>query len=282
MHALTVLATLSFFLLTVALGAQEPLFVVYDYMKVKPENYDDYIHLEKVWKKIHASRIKRGRLYAWVLDEVISPSGTAQEFNFITANVYQGNAMLAGHYETSMLPENWQELISYDEAQVALRTAQLRDIVKTDVFEVVDQVMAEGWEANANVVVMNFFRNRNGASNEDHARMEAELWKPIHEARVKDGNVQGWMLMNRVFPISYTTQTPYHSITNDYYTDMRQLIESSDNMADYMDKFLSSEEKQQRLAEMWEGVEMLSAVIRRRIDGVMSDGQGDVVMRPDE
>ncbi len=264
------------------IGAQEPLYVVYDYMKVRPENYTEYIQLENVWKKIHTDRIRRGHLYAWAVDEILSPTGTAQEFNFITLNAYQGREMLAGHYEVEMMPENWQELMSEDEAEVVMRTEELRNIVKTDVFVITDQVMAEGWEGNADIVVTNFFKNGPNVTNEDHAKWEADLWKPIHEARVNDGAAQGWMLLDLVLPLSYAAETPYHSITNDYYTDMKQLIESSGTMTDYMAKFQSGEEKEAQLAEMWDNIKLLNAVVRRRLDGVMKNANGEVIVRSED
>ena len=260
-----------------SLTAQEDVttYFVVDYMKVKPENQAQYVQLEKAWKKIHEARIKAGNLKGWYFDQVVSPAGTNQEYNFITVNSYAGEKMLAGHYENAMVPSNWQELVSFQEAQLMQRTGELRDIVKTEVYAGVDGAWADD-RSDARVMVFNFFKNREGVSNADHAKMESELWKPVHEARIKDGKMKGWGLYNLVLPRAYTTMTPYHSATIDLYEDMEQLL-APPALQDYFEKVHPDKDVDALLTKMWDSVDLLRAEVRMRRDHVYAGDNGDIV-----
>ena len=84
----------------------------YAYMKVKPGMYDDYLKLEKAWKKIHAANKKAGKLHDWSLVEMLSPSGASNEYDFVCRNTYIGAAALAASYESTYLPDNWKSLLT--------------------------------------------------------------------------------------------------------------------------------------------------------------------------
>ncbi len=119
----------------------------YAYMKVKPGMYDDYLKLEKAWKKIHAANKKAGNLHDWSLAEMVSPSGASSEYDFVCRNTYIGAAALAASYESSYLPDNWKSLLTAAEIALVDRTGDIRTMVKTEVWSTEPQSVL--WAADA-------------------------------------------------------------------------------------------------------------------------------------
>ena len=68
-------------------------YTVYDYIKVAPNMQDDYLKLEKAFKKIHAARKKAGKLDGWSLTVVIS--GSDNSYDYVTRNSFKGSAQFA-------------------------------------------------------------------------------------------------------------------------------------------------------------------------------------------
>jgi hypothetical protein len=52
--------------------------------------------------------------------------------------------------------------------------------------------------------------------------MEAEIWKPVHAARIKDGKMLGWYLQELYLP--FGADMPYNMISIDLYKDMKQSL----------------------------------------------------------
>ncbi|MCB0583611.1 MAG: hypothetical protein KDD10_30300, partial [Phaeodactylibacter sp.] len=61
-----------------------------DYMKVEPGKHDDYLKLEKAWKKIHEANIKAGKYSYWTLTSVLYPSGAEEAYNYVTRINFSG------------------------------------------------------------------------------------------------------------------------------------------------------------------------------------------------
>ena len=194
---------------------------VYSYIKVAPGMGDDYLKLEKAWKKIHAAKKKAGRIDSWSLMEVLSPSGASCEYNYVTRNTFKGDAQLADFFEGNYMPDNWQSLLTADELALVNRTGDIRTLVKNEVWATVDETMAANMK-NAKISVFNYFNFPEGKTSADHVKMEKDIWKPVHDARVKDGKMKGWVLLSMAFP--FGSSMPYQDATIDIYTDMKQLL----------------------------------------------------------
>ena len=197
-------------------------FTEYNYMKVKPGKEEQYVKLEKAWKKIHLARKKAGKLDDWSFSRIISPSGTSSEYDYVTRNTFIGEDMYAATFTDNYFPENWQSLLTWEELDLVLRTEEFRTIVKTETYVIRDEVWADDSRANAKLFVVNYFNVPEGKSGEDHAKVEIDIWKPVHAARVKAGTMKGWGFLEMVLP--FGASLSYNSITIDGYTDMRQYL----------------------------------------------------------
>lgn len=210
--------------------ANPTYYVVYDYMKVKPGKWDDYLKLEKAFKKIHAAKKKAGKLDDWGLMQVLSPSGASVEYDYVTFNVYAGDAQLANYYEGQYMPDNWSQMLAPDEFEVVMNSSEIRTLVKSEVWTTVDGVLADNFKTSK-ISVFNYFGFPAGGNHDKHVKMETDIWKPIHAARVKDGTMKGWRLLQMQLP--FGADMPYQDATIDLYSDMSQYL------APFFDKYFA-------------------------------------------
>lgn len=201
----------------------EPMYFVVDYMKVAPEMTGKYLKLENAWKKIHAARIEAGQCDGWSLQRIISPYGTSTEYNFLTVNRYIGNKKLAGHFEGPMF-NNLNEILTEEELALVNETLKIRTHIKSEVWQYRNGTFPEDWQKST-IYVVNYFKNQPGKTGPDHGKMENDIWKPIHTARIEGGDMNGWGLYSMEMPSG--SMMPYSSCTVDMYVDMEQYLNPS-------------------------------------------------------
>ena len=65
------IVSIGFLLASVPVQAAEPVYVVVEYLKVKPEDHMRYLEVEqKIWKPMHQERINQGIIASWSLQPV--------------------------------------------------------------------------------------------------------------------------------------------------------------------------------------------------------------------
>ncbi len=210
----------------IAQQAEPTYYVAYDYMKVKPGKWDDYLRLEKAFKKIHSAKKKAGKMDTWGLMEVLSPSGASREYDYVTYNIYAGEAQLANYYEGEYMPDNWSQMLTPGELQLVMNANEIRTIVKTEVWTGTDEVLADDFKTSK-ISVFNYFDFPANGSHSKHVKVETDIWKPIHAARVKDGKMKGWRLLQMQMP--FGADMPYQDASVDLYADMAQYLAAWDN-----------------------------------------------------
>ena len=197
---------------------------VYSYMKVAPAMESDYLKLEQAWKKIHVARKQAGKMDDWILLRVLSPSGSGVQYNYITRNTFVGDDKLAAYYESEYMPDKWQSLLTPEEVALVGRTESIRSIVKEEVWAGVDGISADDVD-KATIAVFNYFTFPEGKTRADHIQMERDIWKPVHAARVKDGSLKAWLLLQMEMP--FGAAQPYSDATVDVYANMKQYLTGS-------------------------------------------------------
>ncbi len=166
---------------------------------------------------------KAGRLEDWSLTEFVSPACTNTENDFVCRNTYVGNAALAAHYERVYDPKEMESILSPAELALVNRTNELRKMVKVEVWSTSGGVWAEDADAKVRLFVFNYFSIPEGKTGDDHKKVKMDIWRPIMEARVKDGKMKGWGFLNLELP--FGASMPYSQATVDGYTGMEQMLE---------------------------------------------------------
>lgn len=121
-------------------GQPAPMLVEVNYMKVDPNNEQDYLRLEReLWKPVHQEGIRTGQLRSWTLYQVRYPFGTEQPYNYVTVNIYKSLAD-ADRYGESLqqLFAKVQPKLSWQE--VARRTFSARQLVRGDAWYQLEHV----------------------------------------------------------------------------------------------------------------------------------------------
>lgn len=70
------------------------------------------------------------------------------------------------------------------------------------------------------VVDVSFMKVEPGKVGE-YLRLERELWKPVHQDRIRSGHMRSWSLYRVDFP--YGTETPYNFVTLNVYNSSEDL-----------------------------------------------------------
>ena len=116
--------------------AANPAVVEVGCMKVDPLKEEEYLKLEHdLWRPVHQERIKQGHMRSWTLYAVRFPSGSKNECDYRTVNVYNSLADMErpiGEVFTKVHP-------NVPLAEVGRRTITARDFRTGEVWYQVDQ-----------------------------------------------------------------------------------------------------------------------------------------------
>ena len=116
--------------------AANPAVVEVGCMKIDPLKEEEYLKMEHdLWRPVHQERIKQGHMRSWTLYSVRFPSGSKNECDYRTVNVYNSLADMErpiGEVFTKVHP-------NVPLAEVGRRTVTARDFRTGEVWYQVDQ-----------------------------------------------------------------------------------------------------------------------------------------------
>jgi hypothetical protein len=116
--------------------AANPAVVEVGCMKIDPLKEEEYLKLEHdLWRPVHQERIKQGHMRSWTLYSVRFPSGSKNECDYRTVNVYNSLADMErpiGEVFTKVHP-------NVPLAEVGRRTVTARDFRTGELWYQVDQ-----------------------------------------------------------------------------------------------------------------------------------------------
>jgi hypothetical protein len=186
-----------------ASGAQQasqsprPVYVMLDYMKVPPGKENEYIRLEReIWKPLHQERIRNKRLLAWELYAVPFTAETQRQYEFVTVNVYASFAAIA---PDTAFEELFRRVHSgKDVSRVLAQTVEARQVARSEIWRQLDQTAPRSATVpQSRYILVDFMRSKPGVN---YVAVARELWKPIHQERVKSGTLNQWALYELVLP----------------------------------------------------------------------------------
>jgi hypothetical protein len=199
----------------------EKQYVIAEYMKVKPGMDDKYRECEKVWKLIHQARVKLGLITGWELEQVLYPSGSGTEYDYLTIT-HLKNWDAIGKLNNSWDDATWATLtkgLSADQKALAMDADKYRDLVKREIWTGGEMLFAPG-NTQPKFRVENFMKIPAGGW-DAWVEMESKFVKPVHEKNIAMGNMAGWIMGYMVFPRG--DDYPYQASTVDFYTSWEQM-----------------------------------------------------------
>ncbi len=172
--------------------ADTTLYFQFGYMKATSPDYVD-VEMD-FWKPIHEARIAAGELQAWTLYGV--RFGERTEYDYVVVNVYRGLNNVGSAFA------NVQEIAqrvhpNKDVAAYMTRTANARQIVKSELWTGID--IADGSDMHGTDITVAYMRVAPGEE-DDYIVLERDIWKPMHEERIRREALNGWGVYQLVMP----------------------------------------------------------------------------------
>jgi hypothetical protein len=122
-------------------GPGEIKYIEVDYMKVKPGNDAAYIDVEKtIWRAVHQQFIKDGSRVGWSLWSLVFPTGSAMDYQYVTANYFSDFSKIGmADFNDAFSKAH----AGKDMDALAKKTMDSRDLVRSELWQVVDVVMKQ-------------------------------------------------------------------------------------------------------------------------------------------
>lgn len=214
----------AFMLFSVIAGAQEKLYLVFEFMKVDNEQETAYMETEEFWEKIQEQRVKAGDVMGWDF-WTLSPGGEMQDFQYLTVSLYEDPVKM-------MDGSSWVDLMdrakaaypnmSEDDLMTKINSsAKTRDLAVRIYAEEIDRTKDEfdmplGMVAEVDMMKVDLMKYAS------YEKAESEVFKPIHQKAVDDGSKGSWALIRFMSPIGSDTYASH--MTVNMFKDYKQAL----------------------------------------------------------
>jgi hypothetical protein len=173
-------------------------------IKVLPGHAGGYQHmiLETVAEAMRGS-VGKNQLHSWVFARSVIPAGEEARCDFLLLDAYEGfpSRPIDPYLEKAggiMATDGWQT-----------RAATQSKLVSVELWQDLDKT---GTVEAGSYLRVNQIKNPAGEF-DSWARMQTEIWKPVHEARIRDGDFQGWLASRVIMPSGADWPNPARTIS---------------------------------------------------------------------
>jgi len=169
---------------------------------------DDYLAIEKEWKNIHQRRLDKGLIYGWYLVGKRF-TGTTDPYNYLTVTIYPS-------FEAMQSPFPEEIFEGYDD-EFLQKTEASRDLIRTEIYDtpLITELVRMPRYAHVS------FMKVDQGNDEDYLTLEQDIWKPVHEAMIKEGIQTSWSVYRQLYPAGYNTE--YNYVTINGFSDIRKV-----------------------------------------------------------
>ena len=210
-------------LLSLAVNAQDPTFLLMEFMKVEPGNEAAYWETETFWQKIHEQRAIAGDIVGWDLFS-ITPGDITDGYQYMTVQQFTDPVKMMGGGMT------WDKLFDY--AKKAYPDMSTEDIEakinasgdsrlldKRRFVRVINGTEGELDFKKGMIAQMDFMKvDFNSMDGYDaYQNAENDVFKPDHQKRVDAGFKMGWGLGMVMSPMGSDTYATH--ITWNFFND---------------------------------------------------------------
>lgn len=203
-HPFRILKILSSGIITLLLSFQllhaQAIIGVVDYMKV--DNPQEYLEVEKSWKKIHELRLKKDMIMAWSVFKVMFKT-TEDPYNYITVSWYDSFSKLDKGVPESILNEAFPEKSEEEWEKFHELTESSRKLVTQGVFHARLRTSLENQTSSKKTlkiegeyIVINEINVAKGKS-KNYINLLEEIYLPIYKEDINQGNRVTWSLWEK-------------------------------------------------------------------------------------
>lgn len=204
--------------------AQDKNYLIFEFMKVDNEQEAAYMETETFWEKIHEQRVINGDILGWDLWR-LQPGGEDQRYQYLTVNIYNDPVKMmsnAGDFEAA-LKAAYPEMSEDERNENFENTTQSRDLAVRAYLEQIAGTEDDFEMPLGTVAAVNMLEVSNG-DYETYEKNESEMFLPMHQKQVDEGNMANWGLLRYMLPVGTDVYATH--ITVDMYRDYDQIFNS--------------------------------------------------------
>ncbi len=216
------------FLLLMAAGlfaqqANQPLYLMFEFMQVDDENDSEYLDVEEFWTKIHEQRIADKNIIGWDLWAMF-PNGSEQGSQYFTVTLFPSlEAMLEGipgNKFNDYLENAYPNMSEKELTEMMDKTVHSRNIAHQ--LYCVEINTTEG-DYDMPIGTLLKFDIMKQLQNSYEAA-ENQIFKPWHQQEVDNGQKLGWGLIRILMPAGSSVIGTH--LTYSMYSSYKQLANS--------------------------------------------------------
>lgn len=223
------ITTLTFVLL-LSLGAfvqaqNEPLYLLFEFMKVNDERNSDYLEVEQFWTNIHQQRVADGNIIGWDL-WAMSPGGSEQGSQYFTVTLFSSlEAMLEGFPGgkfNEYLQKAHPDLSDKELGEWMEKTVISRDIAHQVYCKEINTTDGDFDMPIGTLLKFDLMKQLD----DSYEKVENEVFKPWHQQLVDNGQKEAWGLIRVLLPAG--SQALASHMTYSMYSSYKQLAGDMD------------------------------------------------------
>ena len=174
------------------------------YMKTAPGKYNDYDSLlHNYSRKIYDYLIQQGTDLSGSTYEVLMPSGTSADYNVVGVTVSDKIDNLLDPTMTGkdLFAKALANASAQEADSVMKKFAEVRSMVKREIYIPRSSTNENGppTKAPAKYVQVDYMTPVPGKEAQ-YAKMESDVFRPVHKQRVALNVIKGWELFEKVMP----------------------------------------------------------------------------------
>ncbi len=194
------------------LQGQNRLYALVEYMKTAPGKEWQYTELEsKFWKPVHQARINQGEIIAWMLYH-IRYTADGDPYNYATVTIYADPSQLENKWTVDPIKVHPDK----DVERLIEETDNSRTLVIKNLLFQQNGVVTNPTGPDPKFLEVDYMAVQQG-TDQQYLQLEDELWKPVHQALLSEGQRAGWSLWGRMYPSGYGLDYQYITV-NDFAT----------------------------------------------------------------
>lgn len=215
---------LMFCLTIAAIGQDKPVYVLINYIKTDRNKGGAYVDLIKNYgSKLFQTRVNSGELISWTLYGVGLSTDDNDDYDFVgvSASYSVKNLMESPASPMDMLKKLMPGATDKMIKDVLDTYGQIRVIKGGVILQMQDYITPT---VPRKLLEVNYMKVPAGKDAE-YLKLEKEIYKPLHQERIKNGEITGWGCYAVVYP--WSDSRPYNYITTNGFNDWDKMMSTN-------------------------------------------------------
>ena len=190
----------------------KPVYYLVSYYKTDRDKTEEYLNLMKNYaSKIWKEKVKAGDVSSYSLYSVGASTEDAG-YNLVSIQSASSINDFSKTSTSELMKRAFPGMDSATLTALASKYTSLRVPVKTEIYKHIAAIH----NPDQKYVEINFMKTLPGKE-EEYVRQEKEIYKPIHQEFIKNGNRTGWGLSQLISPLADGSK--YNYVTSNAFSD---------------------------------------------------------------